>query len=563
MRAAQRLVLRTEQTPLRALWSRVYEAAAYGVAASLAHADDTVAVYLKGGLGFDEPVFGLSDVDMIAVVAADANPRKDRLRRAWKRLCTAVPFLSNLVYLFTYDSEELTAASSSSCLTFSLTSSAEKAAYLGKRPLADEMGLLERPGLFGPTHDWRRVRGLDRRPPEHTHDRQEQRIAAWLELQLWTRYLYAACADPTPAQIPYMCVKLVVEPARVWLWIAHGRKLSRRSEVLEQALRLIPEEEDALRATMDLRASLPQSPDPPLAEVLPVFFRLCSRVANKLGEETEEAGSTMVDLLWGTAAELVLEHRCADALRTLVGPDPPLELLPIVDWRALVVPSFPDETLALIPGDPCVPSYLGAAALAGQAGTYPLLRFDGLTVLPATTTPKLTGAADPQLRSATWSRVKLRGIQCRTTDPVTHALVNGMRKASFPNVPGWCARDVARRAVAEHRAWLELEPKRTPPPVRGWIEPQEPSTAPTGGSLFRLLTAARAALFLESLEQGNPRLPLTMSAVAEEIAEKIPQAGTIAEEARDNYRAYRRQEASVDRRAVEALRSVVGALYAP
>jgi hypothetical protein len=562
MRAAQRLVLRTEQTPLRALWSRLYEATANGVAASLARADDTVAVYVKGGLGFDEPVFGLSDVDMIAVVPADANPRKDRLRRAWKRLCSAVPFLSHLVYLFMYDSEELAAVSSSSCLTFSLTSG-EKAAYLGNRPLADEMGLLERPGLFGPTHGWRRVRGLDRRPPELPQDRQEQRIAAWLELQLWTRYLYAACADPTPAQIPYMCVKLVAEPARVWLWIAHGRKLHRRSEVLEQALRLIPEEEAALRATLALRASLPQSPDPPLAKVLPVFFRLCSRVANRLGEETDEAGSTTVDLLWGNAAELVLEQHCADALRTLVGPDPPLELLPIVDWRALVVPSFPDETVALIPGDPCVPSYLGAAALAGQAGTYPLLRFDGLLVMPATTTPKLTGAADPQLRSATWSRVKLRGVQCRSTDPVTHALVNGMRKASFPNVPGWCARDVARRAVAEHRAWLELDSDRTPPPVRGWIEPQEPSTAPTGVSLFRLLTAARAALFLESLEEGNPRLPLTMAAVAKEIAEKVPHATTIAEEACDNYRAYRLQEASADERVVEALRGVVGALYAP
>jgi hypothetical protein len=141
--------------------------------------------------------------------------------------------------------------------------------------------------------------------------------------------------------------------------------------------------------------------------------------------------------------------------------------------------------------------------------------------------------------------------------------VNGTRKASFPNVPGWCARDVARRAVAEHRAWLELESDRTPPAVRGWIEPQEPSTAPTGGSLFRLLTAARAALFLESVEQGNPRLPLTVAALAEEIAQKVPQAATIAEEARDNYRAYRLHEANADQRVVEALRGVVGALYAP
>jgi hypothetical protein len=560
MAAAQRLVLRTEQTPLRALWSGLYAAVIRVVAFALSRADPGVAVYVKGGLGFDEPLYGVSDIDMIAVAAADEVSRKERLDRAWKRLCR-LPLFPSLVYLFTYDADELRSAASSSCLTYSLTSDREGAAFLGRAPPADHMNLLDRPGPFGPMHGWRLVRGPDRRPAESSQDPQERRIAAWLELQMWARHLFAACANPTSPHVPYLCFKLVVEPLRVWLWIAHGQQIVRRSEVLEQGLHLVPEEEEALRAAQSLRAALRYSPEPPLAEVAPVFFRLCSRIADRLGVEAEEAGSSSVEILWDGAAELAVPPGVADSLRSLAGSDGALELLPLADWRALVVPGLPDETCCpLVLDAHPLPAFLGAAALAGQVGAYPLVQVGPLLLLPAATALKTSGATNRHVRWEAWGRGKLRAIQCAVTDPVTFALLGGKRHARFTNLRGWCARDVARRAVAEHRAWLELASDRTPPQVRGWIEPQQPSTAPTVASLARLFTAARAACFLESVDSGTPRLALTLAAVAEQLADSRRGSRSVAEEALATYRACRLDGTSPDDRVVRALRDVVGGL---
>ena len=46
------------------------------------------------------------------------------------------------------------------------------------------------------------------------------------------------------------------------------------------------------------------------------------------------------------------------------------------------------------------------------------------------------------------------GGQCEVTDPVSFALARGALVANFPNVPGFSIQDTARRALAEHAAWL-------------------------------------------------------------------------------------------------------------
>lgn len=556
IRIAQRIVVRTELTPLRALWARLYDALTFFVAVVLTRAHPGTSVYLRGSAAFDDPVFGLSDLDMIAVTAAGDTRGPERLRRTWKRLCS-LPIVPNLVYLHTYDEAELQAAVSGSCMTFSLEGVDARAAFLGRNPIADEMNLLDRPGPFGPSDGWRLVRGPERLRHAVTVDHQENRIAAWLELQMWCRHLYAACAGPTRPYTAYLCVKLVVEPLRLLLWLVHEQRILRRSDVLAEARHRFPEYEDAIRAAQVLRAQLPRDSEPPLEDVLPVFLRLCAHVASLLTRDAEEAGSSAVELLGDAAEELVLAPDTQHSIGAFVQPGKIIRPLPLVDWRALAIPGLPDETFASIDGDVSSPSFLGAAALAGNAGTYPLLEVENLLLLPSTAVAKFTGATDRQIRWAAWGRGKLRAIQCAATDPVTYALAHAAKTASFPELRGWSARDVARRAVAEHRAWLELEPGRTPPPVRGWIEPQEPSTAPTIRSLARVLTAARAALFLGSIERGMPQLTITLAAVTKQLAIERPEARDLVEEALRTYRACRLHGTSPDARLVGMLRDVV------
>jgi hypothetical protein len=123
---------------------------------------------------------------------------------------------------------------------------------------------------------------------------------------------------------------------------------------------------------------------------------------------------------------------------------------------------------------------------------------------------------------------------------VSFALVAGERRASFPEVPGWCARDWARRALAEHRALLAALPL------------DEDSTA-----LASPLNAARAALFHDSVEAGEPELPLTMAATVERLASLYPEARTAAEEAYDGYRAWRVDGRSPPRGVAAALHRLV------
>src|SRR5205814_3110784 len=134
-----------------------------------------------------------------------------------------------------------------------------------------------------------------------------------------------------------------------------------------------------------------------------------------------------------------------------------------------------------------------------------------LLILPAARAEGRDHGSEPEHGSARWHRVKLRGIQCPPSDPVSFALVEGKRLALYPNVPGWSAHDCASRAVAEHYAWLAGG--RRDGNVRGWVAAQTPAEPAPAVTLGRLFTAARAGLFLESLSE-KPELALTVPAVA-------------------------------------------------
>ncbi len=478
----RRIVLRTARTPLGRLWTLGYRVAARAASAYLTWGERNAAMYVRSGFGRGELLPGLSDIDLAIVAALGREApgvAADRIRLRWQRLARAVPAAALLVDSpRVYDEAELREMSGTSALTYGLEPDKPvrtAAAYIEDGGLIDRRRTLERPGLYGLTADWRLVAGPDRRPPTDARDAQLRRVAAWLELLYWWRWVPPVSVDPSGPRTAGLCVKLIAEPARIWLWLAHGMRLRDRGEVLERARRLLPEEDPAFRGALELQRSLPESPAPPLAEVLPALVRLSDRIGRLIAAEVEAEGVTEVRLAGADPAERVAG------------------VLPLVDWRALVCPAPREELFAPMHGDPGDPASIRAAAVRDEGEPYRALRAGELMILPTRTLP----------------RGRLRTLKYRVTDPVSFALLEGERVAAFPRVSGWSAEDLARRAVAEHQARLR---------------------ACTDQSLASLLRAARAALLLQSIEEGDPELPLTASETALQLGSRFPSAQTVAED---------------------------------
>jgi hypothetical protein len=265
--------------------------------------------------------------------------------------------------------------------------------------------------------------------------------------------------------VTYFCFKFVAEAARTWLWVAHGMRAEGRADALRRALPLMPADEAMLARALAARGELARPGALELAEVVPWLADFCSRLAAFLSAELEPAGWTDVRLRWSGDGES--------------------GRLPLADWRALVLGEHPDATFVLANASPGDPTAIARAAAAEERGTTVALPAPGILVLPS-----------DDLETPRYTRGTLRAIQCDASDPVSLALARGERVARFPDAPGWSARDWARRAVAEHRVRVR----------RG------------GGDRATLLAAARAALFLASLEDGAPELRLSAADVDEALA---------------------------------------------
>ena len=449
------------------------------------------------------------------VVHRDAEERR-LVQERWSRLRRAVPWLPRLVYATAYDERELADAASATVLTHGLgrpPSGGEiRPLFSGAPGSRPKLSLRLRPGLYGPTADWRLVAGPDRRPPDRRRKREEELVAAWLELQFWWQHALLACSR-SPGPWPhhaYLCVKLVAEPARIWLWLARRERISGRREVLERALRELPEEEATLRFGLALHDTLARSPEPPLSRALEGLLALTVRLTRLIGRELEAYGATDVHLS-GADGELLVsaEARNGVAALDLLGLE--YRLLPLADWRARVVPGQPDQALAVIAAEPGDLMTIGAIARAERPGLAPALLAGDLLALPA------AGSGRP-LAAAT-----LRGIQFAGSDPVSFALAAGQGRAAFPDVRGWSAADSARRAVAEHGAWLDASA----------------GCDPVEQKLGLLFGAARAALHLESAESSEPSLPLTVASVADRLRERLPAHAALVEEAHRAFRSWR------------------------
>jgi hypothetical protein len=520
-RLVERLAVRTFAA-LGPLWRALYMATARAVAMYLRRGDPGATVLLRGSLVSDDAIYGMSDIDLAVVIERGSSP--DPLQARWRRVAHAAPPLERLVDVSFHGDDELAAAAASTYLTYGLRGSP----HGPPRRIADSIGgrlddtahvlmRAEDPGA------WLVIAGPDRRPPRATRGPGDRRVAAWLEMQCWWRQAFAISADTARPDAARMCVKLLAEPARTYLALTGRPVPNDRRSALERACDAFPEEEEALRRGLRLAEKLHTRPEPPLREAIGYLARVTTRVARALDADAHAASAAEVALVGHGSDPLAL---APDAARGLQALGVPREgLLPLVDWWArAAVPRLPDEVFAIVDGDPSDPAELARLLAACGDGDYAALRGPGFLVM------LVPGA-----------RGVLRSVQCPATDPVSFALADGSRRALFPQLPGLSAEDSARRAVAEHAGWLRRQP-------RGGVR-----TLP---ALGMLLTAARAAIFLETVLEGRGELPVTMSATARMLGDRDG-GEFLAEEAFETYEACRREGKEPHKRIVIVLDRIV------
>jgi hypothetical protein len=213
------------------------------------------------------------------------------------------------------------------------------------------------------------------------------------------------------------------------------------------------------------------------------------------------------------------------------------QLLPLADWRARtpsplwragrVDPLLPDEALCPVAGDPTDPAVLALLARSSRPELRPTVRWNGVLVLP----------------SSEYFDGLYRSVQFESSDPVSFALLASEERAVFPEFGGWSASHCARRAVDDHAFWLQRFPATDP--------------SETGTSLGLLLGAARAALFEQSLERGEPELAVTVGAAASRLAAEHPASAGLLDETLGGYRAWRAGGERPDPASVIALRRLI------
>lgn len=525
----QRVVLAADRGPGRLLLGYAYEAVARGYAAYLCRREDGAAAYLRGTMASAEALHGLTDVDVVIVLAPDPSGEARKRVRARGRRIGALRFSPARVmdaWPMVYDEPGLAQVAFSSAFTHGL--GCGSTAYLGDGADRDRIRTLERPELHGPA-GWRRLAGPDRRPEPAPVDAHSRRIACWLELQNWWRWAVQACLEPELPRSAYVCFKVIAEAARIWLWLTQGAVTASRVQVLACAQALLPAESDAFERAQRLHSQLWRTRRAPLDELLPAFVRLSNVIATELMRQVATDAGTDVRLLGGAEQELLLPHGGIPTEGVPGADDAAPLLLPLLDWRGLVIPAEPDEAFSLLPGNPGDPSMVAAVASALGRGPYLSLSADRLMVRP---TPM-------------GGRGRLRAIQCELSDPVSFALARGQTTARFANVPGWSIGDTALRALAEHRVLLAQALRERP-----------------GTALGRLITAARAALLWESLREGDPQLPPTAGATLELLATRDPHCAAAADSAAQAYRDFARHWKQPSEDVLLGLRATVLALPA-
>jgi hypothetical protein len=123
---------------MRALWAGLHELAIGLVAAAFARTN-SASVYVKGSFGFGDPVYGVSDIDLVMVVPSAGERATDAravasVKRHWSKVVAAFPPLHELFHIFVYDAQSLRDAVSAPCFTFGLDRHPPRAGFLGPAP---------------------------------------------------------------------------------------------------------------------------------------------------------------------------------------------------------------------------------------------------------------------------------------------------------------------------------------------------------------------------------------------------------------------------------------------
>ncbi len=501
------LMLRTERGALRSLWRLLYGGLVWALVRYLRLGGQEPTVFARGSFGAGEPVYGLSDVDLVVVVADGADgtgKARERMEARLRRLWRVTPGASRLFAVKVYEDTELLDAVDATVLMHGLRPSravarvrarsggghAPDSVLFGDHPLNRHYRIRTRPGLDRPTRDWRRLSGPDRRPDPGAYPAGQRIVAAWLELQCWWLYAGWACCHPRDRQVPYICFKLIAEAARTWLWAAHGEWWPTRAGALQRGLSLMPSDEPIIRIAEELRERLTANGAELLPQVIDWYVGFSARLAQLASRADEEAGATAVSLEWAAS-----DRAPSSAARQQASSE-----LPLVDWRGLVMSDQPDDVLSLWSLDPSDPVAIATGAMEESRGRNVAMSAQEIIVMPTS-----------DLHSRPFPRGTLRAVQCRASDPVSYALVHGHREAMFSEIPGWSVHDWARRAVAENHARLASARSLGP-----------------ASRLGLLFCAARAGLFAESVASGEPRLALTSADVGAVLASRSSHHESVA-----------------------------------
>ena len=403
------------------------------------------------------------------------------------------PGLTRLVELpMIYGATEITELTGPSYATWGLDlHPASRPAFAPAPALLDWRRRLERPDLYDDLGDWRLIRGVDLRPPTTPRSRDEELIAAWLELCFWWWCALEAANDPMRQHVGVLCKKLVAEPERVRLWLECRERPGGRTAILEQLAAHDGPEREAAATVLALDAR--PSSEPPLDLALASLTRQTIALATLIDTEAFGAGRTAVRLTGSRTLVpgVVLDAATDERPRRHLG-----GALPLCDWQSLAVSACADESFE-VSGGPLTARSLASAS--GEAGaTVRVMSTGELLVFPR----HERGRPLP------------RRIACAATDPVSFALLAGLDEAVFPGLRGLDVADVAARAVTEQRRRVVVQ--------RGSVGTRTRAT--------ELAVAARAALLHESVEAGSPTLPLTILGTLAMLAERLPDgAGVCAE----------------------------------
>ena len=379
-------MIRTGRGPLRPVWRFTYATLIHALARVLriASAD---AVYVRGSFASGEPIYGLSDLDLIAVTRRDSvsdAPRSQRLRQRIARVYDSLPVVKDAVELSVFEVGELERAAFSPFATYpydpALGTATPRARFFGDSVRPQPFGARPDAGgrLYGPLRWWRLVAGRDyaaalpESPPEYRW------LWAWSDLQFFWRHAPRRAVDPASAHTPYFSTKMIAEPAALWLWLQGEQRAPRAVDSLERTSVLMPEERETLERARELRKALPERTDSLLVEAFGFLLRVTFRITALLAEEVSRVGTTEIRL-FGRAAEVVPAPTFDAAVAGLVPAGTALEPLPLVDWRARLGLELPDEALVLLPGDPADPKLVGAVALAAAESRNPSTRCEAAT----------------------------------------------------------------------------------------------------------------------------------------------------------------------------------------